>query len=258
MNIDTVKSLAASKGYQDRKWDTGIYVVGTDTLTQAIYGTSIDGRADQADDFLESENVRLYELNVRKDSDTLVGLWMVEVAGEPVGVMWRPNRKSDQSMSFLSVETRAAVIAKWDRYADNTPQDPSIMSEAELSIPVAPADADTPFDLYAWNTPYLDIAGAEKVADRLKAGDTTDDLVLLNTVQEVLNKAIEGHHVRIQDMLNMKSLPASHLSDVERTRTRASIDEQIALRRERITTLQDEMIPLVSGRISALTDAPAP
>ncbi|MCW3783005.1 hypothetical protein [Defluviimonas salinarum] len=136
----TLASLIASRDFVGRKaWDAGWFMDG-DEIESALYGTygSWSG-SEHASLFFENEKMTSIDIDKWICTDTRVGLELLLLNGEPVAVTWQSARKADKEMRFISAEARDLFVTAWERHRPAPDLAASVLDEATLNMPVAPA-----------------------------------------------------------------------------------------------------------------------
>lgn len=255
MQIQTLKDLIKTRAYRDRP--TGGYL-DAETVTTAIYDEPLHDRYDQMNAFTDSEQVRIYDLATWMCTDTQVGLKLVEIGNEPMAVTWQSARKCTQTMTFISPETRAQFIRRWDQYAVRKKVNLNVLDDVQLSMPIAPL-GEKMYEMDGGDYPYLEAAGAARILDDMKSGNVeVKDPDLLRTLDAALRERIAYNIRAIDNMRKMIENPTPHLSDEKRDEIVAEAEAFMQNHLDQNTQIETEMLPMIADSVSALTSSPQP
>lgn len=240
MHIETIKTLVDNGTYRDREKTPGTWSLSSKTLCEAIYGDDLFDREAQAEAFLEAEDVQIYDLKTWVCTDTRVGLRLVEVNGEPMGITWQQGRKCPESLMFLSPECRVTFIAAWDKHAVTPNVNMNVLSLEQMSIPVAAASAPG-YDMENSDYPHLSGYGADQVFDQIRDENATStDLGLFSCADAALSRLEEQTRATIARYDVLRTKPMDHLSEEKRVNLLADIEVETEKAHNLISAIEGE------------------
>lgn len=198
----TLKDLISQNKFDDCRSEPAKMRLCADDMEKSFYGRYGDDRPlfDVMETFSDKNNVEVIAINTWICTDAEVGLEILRMQEKPVALIWKPGRKSDLQISYLSKDAFDAVRSAWE--ASKTPQeiDASFVTEATLGMPISPSGSAM-YDVGDLDNgqPCLSIEGIHEWVESEGGLDKITSIpslehssnVLLETIQNYENMLLE-------------------------------------------------------------------